>query len=767
MNKLLAFLLLLGVSILPAQRIDSLRQVIYATDQAESDVLNACAALTMEFFAGPMDSLDKYVTLYQTLAGETGKDAYRGQSIMIQGIYLAIQGDSTEALDLLKKGAELCIKSGVGDTAAAYYYSAGLKYSGRAQFGFARKVYQQGIEVAEKVGSNRWLCRHWSGLAYTFLYEGNRRDAAPGLKKSLKIAESIHDTAVMLSVLGPLGGVYSTTGDMETSLKYDLQALELAEGIGDERYIVGGMLNIANKYAYQGDYEKALSYYRSALVKAEEGVDENPGLKEPMGIILKNIGVIYADQGDPTRAIEYFERTLDLAEEIGDKKLSLNVIVPLVGTYLEEDQDSLAQNLIVEGLVMAREIGQKGQVARLMSGNAAIYRRQEKYDLAEQAAREALNIVRELGDTLRLSQNLAELSEIELARKNYVSARNYAQQALDISQEKQFLFQIRRAAQQLWEIQDILGEHKAALETYQLYIQTRDSIDREENQRATIKFEYQQQALQDSLAFIEQQAQTELTYERRLAQRNYLLIGGLGLALLAILGFYFWQQRRLREKEIIHQKELLSSTILTQEKERQRIAKDLHDSVGSKLSVINLVLHGIGKKAPGVQEDLQEMLGVVGETINTTRRISHDLLPPTLESFGLGTAVKELCDQLSQAQVPELQVEQEGERPDSIDPLVELNLFRVLQELLTNTIKYAKADSVHIRLVHAQDKLILQYEDDGKGFDPGDPNNQKGLGMQNIQSRLQMIGGKMDLQSAPGQGIRVQMEVGMGEPPTA
>ncbi|MEM9986384.1 MAG: sensor histidine kinase, partial [Bacteroidota bacterium] len=293
------------------------------------------------------------------------------------------------------------------------------------------------------------------------------------------------------------------------------------------------------------------------------------------------------------------------------------------------------------------------------------------------------------------------------------------------------------------------------------YIEARDSVNREENQRATFKFEYQQQALQDSLAFVERQAQTELAYERKLAQRNYLLLGGLGLALIGGLGFYLWQQHRLRQKELAHQREMLNSTILTQEKERQRIAKELHDSVGSKLGVMNLFLHQLNRKSPEAQPDVQEMLGVVGETIQTTRRISHDLLPPTLETFGLGTAIQELEDQLGQTRGPQIKVEIKGERPEGIPPLTELNLFRILQELLNNTLKYAQAQHISLRLIQSSDKLILQYRDDGQGFDPQDSENQKGLGTQNIQSRIQMIGGKMDLQTAPGQGVQVQVEVGV------
>ncbi|MEO1448312.1 MAG: ATP-binding protein [Bacteroidota bacterium] len=253
-----------------------------------------------------------------------------------------------------------------------------------------------------------------------------------------------------------------------------------------------------------------------------------------------------------------------------------------------------------------------------------------------------------------------------------------------------------------------------------------------------------------------------------------LIAVGIGLMLLLALAFvlfFYFSQNKLRQEQfkvqaarLEYQEKLLHSTILTQEEERERIAKDLHDEVGSKLNVVHLYLHQLSRKAPDAGETIGELLSVINDTIHTTRRISHDLLPPTLESFGLAVAIDELIDQLQPAH-PDLQLhlETEGERPAGIEKVVELNLFRILHELLSNTLKYAAAKEVHIHLRQYPDQLWLQYRDDGKGFDPAILTQRKGLGMQNIQSRLQMMGGHYTLDSAPGKGIKVQIEVKIPE----
>ncbi|RMG58704.1 MAG: sensor histidine kinase [Bacteroidetes bacterium] len=248
-----------------------------------------------------------------------------------------------------------------------------------------------------------------------------------------------------------------------------------------------------------------------------------------------------------------------------------------------------------------------------------------------------------------------------------------------------------------------------------------------------------------------------------------IVSAGIGIMLLLALTFvlfFNFSQGKLRREQLkaqaarlAHQEELLHSNILTQEEERGRIAKDLHDEVGSKLNVLHLYLHQLRKKAPDAQDSIQDMLSVINDTIHTTRRISHDLLPPTLASFGLQVAIEELCERVEQAHAMEISFTAEGDRPSGIAPIVELNLFRILNELLSNTLKYAQASQVHIHLWQQPGQLRLQYRDNGRGFDSTDPAHQKGLGMQNIQSRLQMMAGELDLHSAPGEGVRVQLSV--------
>ncbi|MEZ4829847.1 MAG: sensor histidine kinase [Bacteroidia bacterium] len=254
-----------------------------------------------------------------------------------------------------------------------------------------------------------------------------------------------------------------------------------------------------------------------------------------------------------------------------------------------------------------------------------------------------------------------------------------------------------------------------------------------------------------------------------------ILVGtGIGVMLflaLAFVIFFSFSQNKLRSEqiksqqmELAHQQDLLYSNLVTQEAERKRIARDLHDEIGSKLNVIHLYLNQISYKSPDISREIEPLMEVLNNTIHTSRRISHDLLPPTLENFGLASAVEELCNHLESSATLKVSLEINNRGAGEIEKTTEVHLFRVLQELVSNTLKYASADHITIRLTQNQGILSLEYRDNGKGFDLSDDKNRKGLGMKNIESRLQMINGIYHLQTAIGEGLKFTLEVKIPSP---
>ncbi|WP_045114864.1 sensor histidine kinase [Microscilla marina] len=251
-----------------------------------------------------------------------------------------------------------------------------------------------------------------------------------------------------------------------------------------------------------------------------------------------------------------------------------------------------------------------------------------------------------------------------------------------------------------------------------------------------------------------------------------LLIGTVGMLLLAMAVIVFFlvyqrrllaQQEQLQQIKIEQQKALLEASLQTQENERRRIAKDLHDEVGANLSTINLFAKQIEKfvereskagKMVGKTKDL------IATTITSVRTISKDLLPATLDRFGLVEAAKELCDRINQADAVLVNFEHQVTEERLSQPQ-ELALFRIIQELFNNTLKHAQATQVNLFIHYTPKSLKIIFKDNGVGFDANalmqSKESTKGLGLKNLESRAQVLGASLNYTSPPEGGTQVNI----------
>lgn len=227
---------------------------------------------------------------------------------------------------------------------------------------------------------------------------------------------------------------------------------------------------------------------------------------------------------------------------------------------------------------------------------------------------------------------------------------------------------------------------------------------------------------------------------------------------LAFILFFNFSQRKLLAEKTKQQEILLHNIITTQEQERKRIAQDLHDVIGTQLNIINLNLFRLQQKRESVEifeKTFQEVHQLLNETIKTTRQISHELLPSVLDKFGLVEAIVELCDNFEDTTVGlDFTYQKDDSKPSKI---AELNIFRVLQELINNAIRHGESKNILINLMIKNNRLNLTVEDDGKGFDV--KLKKTGLGLSNINSRLEMIHGKMEIDSIINESSKFSIEV--------
>lgn len=235
-----------------------------------------------------------------------------------------------------------------------------------------------------------------------------------------------------------------------------------------------------------------------------------------------------------------------------------------------------------------------------------------------------------------------------------------------------------------------------------------------------------------------------------------IILAGLVAILLLIVFFIILIvlfQKRMRKKDI----EKYKAVLLAEESEQHRIGKDLHDETGALLSLAKLQLDKLDSKDKLSTEASEELVGIkqlLDKVADGIRSAAHNLVPTILTQYGLALAIAELVGPLRRS--TDCTITYRHALEGRLPIFIETHLYKIIQELLANTIKHANANSIAIDLKLIANKLSLHYEDNGEGYER---EQYKGIGVKNIMSRVAILGGKITIDSQLGQGTKVCVTV--------
>jgi len=218
--------------------------------------------------------------------------------------------------------------------------------------------------------------------------------------------------------------------------------------------------------------------------------------------------------------------------------------------------------------------------------------------------------------------------------------------------------------------------------------------------------------------------------------------------------------QRLLERQARLERQQSRLIVEAQEKERQHLAEELHDSVGVLLSVLKMELVTFFEGlllSPEQKERVQQLLARVDEITSTVRFVSHQLMPPLLEHFGLVPSLEGLIRQLNRLSSLHITFRVEG-KPVEYPLLKVLHVYRIIQELINNTLRHAKARSVSVVLRYQARALVVEVSDDGEGYAPAALRGG-GIGLRNVVGRIRVLGGRWENFSAPGKGAHYRIEI--------
>jgi signal transduction histidine kinase len=233
---------------------------------------------------------------------------------------------------------------------------------------------------------------------------------------------------------------------------------------------------------------------------------------------------------------------------------------------------------------------------------------------------------------------------------------------------------------------------------------------------------------------------------------SLLIIAGMvGPCLLVILFILFQirnqnkllrQKQKLQEIELQHEKALLHAVIVSQEQQRTRIGMDLHDQVGTVLSALRMMMEDRAGKT------------MIDTVIRSVREIAHDLSPFQGAAYGFPEALEDLCDNIRLSGKIGMTLEHPGENVlRQLQETIALALYRVIAELINNTLKHAAARQITLLLTISGKRLTIDYKDDGRGMSKVP--KPSGMGLRNIESRLGMIGAEYRITQGPDNGFNI------------
>ncbi|WP_456461386.1 sensor histidine kinase [Reichenbachiella sp.] len=248
-----------------------------------------------------------------------------------------------------------------------------------------------------------------------------------------------------------------------------------------------------------------------------------------------------------------------------------------------------------------------------------------------------------------------------------------------------------------------------------------------------------------------------------------LVLGTSGMLLLTtaiVLFIYLYQRKLIKRKleyqeieDLLKKQELKSAYNILEGQDRayKQVAEELHDNLGSMLVTLNMLSDTLPKKTD--PESLKNLAAKISEiaaqATEATRKISHSLHSGLLKHFGLTAAINELIDALNEAHT--IQVTSHIDLGEEMDSQTNVQVYRIIQELVNNTLKHAKANNINIDLSVTGDHLTLIFEDDGVGFDANQ--EEKGLGLKNLRSRVDRMDGHLTIESNKGKGATTIIEL--------
>ena len=513
----------------------------------------------------------------------------------------------------------------------------------------------------------------------------------------------------------------------ELAFEYFTRSLEYYKFVEDNEQIFTVERKIALRSLEAGLYSEAVQTLEKMLDHYRKEGD-----KKKLTELFMDLAAAHNGTGDTEKALTYQKKAISLNREVGDEELSVKLLLTQVDSYValnELDSASLLINRIVNRAIKLENVDVKCQV------------------------------LNKQGHIRNLQSRHLKAMESFIVATRFCGSKSYDQNRLELYDG-------------LSQTYKELKDYKQAFLYSEKYALLNDSILNNDRVNTINNLSYKFKVKENNKALKVLELENDYALVKNEQQRRALWVLGIGLGLLLALLYYIirFYNQRIKANSIINEQKgkinsqriqnledeikinSMQSMLEGQEIERERIAKELHDSLGGVLSTIKLQFDSVQNKISNVSEvdEYQKAHKLIDAAVDEVRTISQNLQPSSLENLGLIAAINDLINRFAGDKNPEIDF-QHYSFPEKINKMVSLSIYRIVQELLHNASKHSNANEIMIQLTRDEDEIVVHFEDDGIGFDPA--NTRKGgMGMDNLRSRVNYLKGSMSIDSKPGEG---------------
>ena len=575
------------------------------------------------------------------------------------------------------------------------------------------------LQLAQKVQYPKGAVSAWV-LKGSFANAQNRfSDAIHYYGEAIDINNNLNNPVREAQIKDNLANVFLNQGKFDSSLAIKFEALEIFHTHKDSASLAITYAGIGTIYQEKQDYRRSANYSIRGLA-----YDKSP----QRALTLGNIGAAMKNLGQLDSAIYYYRQA---------------------ATLLPQYRSFSGRNF---------------------NNVALLYMDQQQFDSANWYLEIARSNFEAINDTFDVARLDVSRAMVAMRQGHFQDGLRYAEGSESTILDRGSLKDKSRLYNVLSNLYAKVGQFEQAWQADRTQRLWQDSIDNVELNSRVEEIEIKYATSEKEKKILSQQLSLQQkSNQSRNRLYGLIAIGVLGFSIIYLLvqrsriqGFKAQQAALKQEKaieELEHHNQLMAMNAMVkgQEEERNRIAKDLHDGLGGLLSTVKI--HFLT-----VQNELRILRGhknynkateLLDTACDEVRRIAHNMMPDVLNQFGLPATIEDLEESLEQKGLivhTEL-INMEQRLPEEL----EINIYRIVQELLNNMLKYAQANKVIIQLSRQSEEIHLTIEDDGIGFDP--KKKSEGIGIKNIYSRVAFLGGEVDIHTRPGQGTSVSIQI--------